>query len=348
MPSIERKLTTILAADVVSFSKLMGDDEVSTLEALKSCRAIIESSVASHHGRIFGGAGDSVIAEFASPLEAMMCALEFQKLIGERNAHFSDRPMMEFRVGINIGEVVIDDDNLYGEGVNVAARVESLANSGSICISRKVYDEVKRKLDVLFVDGGMQQLKNIEDPVSIYHIEPVESSDTGISQTLTQMNGGAGSGRKPSAANGFKKPSIAVLPFDNMSADPEQGFFADGITEDIITGLSRFPNLIVIARNSTFTYKDKAVNVTRPRARRRIRRRGERAKGWKSRARNGAAGRRVERRAYLGGALRPGTQRYLRSAGRALPIDRRDDARPARGGGDGATEPQAARTHGCL
>jgi class 3 adenylate cyclase len=139
MPSIERKLTTILAADVVSFSKLMGDDEVSTLEALKSCRAIIDSSVASHHGRIFGGAGDSVIAEFASPLEAMMCALEFQKLIGERNAHFSDRPTMEFRVGINIGEVVIDGDNLYGEGVNVAARVESLANPGSICISRKVY-----------------------------------------------------------------------------------------------------------------------------------------------------------------------------------------------------------------
>jgi adenylate cyclase len=262
MPSIERKLTTILAADVVSFSKLMGDDEVSTLEALKSCRAIIDSSVASHHGRIFGGAGDSVIAEFASPLEAMMCALEFQKLVGERNAHFSDRPTMEFRVGINIGEVVIDDDNLYGEGVNVAARVESLANPGSICISRKVYDEVKRKLDVLFVDGGMQQLKNIEDPVSIYHIEPVESSDTGRSRILAQTNGGAGSGRKPSAPEGFNKPSIAVLPFANMSADPEQGFFADGITEDIITGLSRFPNLIVIARNSTFTYKDKAVNVT--------------------------------------------------------------------------------------
>jgi adenylate cyclase len=262
MSTIERKLTTILAADVVSFSKLMGDDEVSTLEALKSCRAIIESSVASHHGRIFGGAGDSVIAEFAGPLEAMMCALEFQKLVGERNAHFSDRPAMEFRVGINIGEVVIDDDNLYGEGVNVAARVESLANPGGICISRKVYDEVKRKLHVLFVDGGMQQLKNIEDPVSIYHIETVEPSDTERSRILAQTNEGAASGRKPSTAEGFKKPSIAVLPFANMSADPEQGYFADGITEDIITGLSRFPNLIVIARNSTFTYKDKAVNVT--------------------------------------------------------------------------------------
>jgi len=260
MPSIERKLTTILAADVVSFSKLMGDDEVSTLEALKSCRAIIDGSVASHHGRIFGGAGDSVIAEFASPLEAMMCALEFQKLVGERNEHFSDRPPMEFRVGINIGEVVIDGDNLYGEGVNVAARVESLANPGSICISRKVYEEVKRKLNVLFVDGGTQQLKNIEDPVSIFHIEPIDS-DEEESGVLTQTKGDSGSRGKPSAAEGFDKPSIAVLPFDNMSADPEQGFFADGITEDIITGLSRFPNLIVIARNSTFTYKDKAVNV---------------------------------------------------------------------------------------
>jgi len=261
MGSVERKLTTILAADVVSFSKLMGDDEVSTLEALKSCRAIIDGSVASHHGRIFGGAGDSVIAEFVSPLEAMMCALEFQKLIGERNAHFSDRPAMEFRVGINIGEVVIDGDNLYGDGVNIAARVESLAKAGSICISRKVYEEVKRKLNVLFVDGGTQQLKNIEDPVSIFHIEPIDSPDTEGSRMLGQTSDRTGADRKTSATEGFRKPSIAVLPFANMSADPEQGFFADGITEDIITGLSRFPNLIVIARNSTFTYKDKAVNV---------------------------------------------------------------------------------------
>jgi adenylate cyclase len=262
MASIERKLTTILAADVVSFSKLMGDDEVSTLESLKSCRAIIDNSVATHHGRVFGGAGDSVIAEFVSPLEAMMCALEFQKLIGERNAHFADRPEMEFRVGINIGEVIIDGENLYGEGVNVAARVEALANPGSICVSRKVYEEVKRKLHVLFVDGGMQQLKNIEDPVSIYHIESIDASDTEESQSLARTKERLGATRKRSATEGFEKPSIAVLPFANMSADPEQGFFADGITEDIITGLSRFPNLIVIARNSTFTYKDKAVNVT--------------------------------------------------------------------------------------
>lgn len=261
MPAIERKLTTILAADVVSFSKLLGADEVSTLDALKSCREIIDSSIASHHGRIFGGAGDSVIAEFVSPLEAMICALEFQKLIGERNEHFSDRPAMEFRVGINIGEVVIDGDNLYGEGVNVAARVEALANPGRICISRKVYEEVKRKLDVMFVDGGMQQLKNIEDPVSIYHIEPAEASDAEGGRIWVQAGDPAAPTEKPATPEGFRKPSIAVLPFANMSADPEQGFFADGITEDIITGLSRFPGLAVIARNSSFAYKDKAVNV---------------------------------------------------------------------------------------
>jgi adenylate cyclase len=258
LTSVERKLTTILAADVVSFSKLMGEDEVWTLEALKSCRAIVDASVATHHGRIFGGAGDSIIAEFASPLEALMCALEFQKLIGERNAHFADRPDMEFRVGINIGDVIIDGDNLYGEGVNVAARVEALANPGGICVSRKVYDEVKRKLDVLFVDGGSQQLKNIEEPVPIYHIEIPELLGADENRSVAQPV----AARKPSASQGFEKPSIAVLPFANMSADPEQGFFADGITEDIITGLSRFPNLIVIARNSTFTYKGKAVNVT--------------------------------------------------------------------------------------
>ena len=256
MSSIERKLTTILAADVVSFSKMMGDDEVGTLEALKSCRDLIDTSIATHHGRIFGGAGDSVIAEFASPVEAMMCALEFQKLVGERNSHFADRSPMEFRVGINIGDVIIDGDNLYGDGVNVAARVEALANPGGICVSRKVYDEVKRKLDVLFVDGGAQQLKNIEEPVSIFHIEAQgpegQSRDSGTKKTGNERS---------SAAPTFDKPSIAVLPFANMSADPEQGFFADGITEDIITALSRFPNLIVIARNSTFAYKDKAVNV---------------------------------------------------------------------------------------
>ena len=263
MPSIERKLTTILAADAVSFSKMMGEDEVATLNDLKSCREIIDNCIREHHGRIFGGAGDSVIAEFASPVQAVFCALEFLKLIGERNAHFAERPAMRFRVGINIGDVIIDNENLYGEGVNIAARLESIANPGSICVSSKVYDEVKRKLDVTFIDGGAQHLKNIAEPVSVYHIDAVLRGD-GSKKTRAAGAGEAegSTGSAQSGSQGFDRPSIAVLPFTNMSADPEQGFFADGITEDIITALSRFPTLVVIARNSTFVYKNKSVNVS--------------------------------------------------------------------------------------
>jgi adenylate cyclase len=263
MPSIERKLTTILAADVVSFSKMMGEDEVSTLNDLKSCREIIDASIHEHHGRIFGSAGDSVIAEFGSPVQAVFCALEFLKLIGERNAHLADHPAMQFRVGINIGDVIIDNENLYGDGVNVAARLESIANPGNICISRKVFDEVKRKIDVIFVEGGQQHLKNIDEPVSVYHIEAAVPSIGGKERATPGSTQASGTKSKTGATTGgFDKPSIAVLPFTNLSTDPEQGFFADGITEDIITALSRFPTLVVIARNSSFMYKDKSVNVT--------------------------------------------------------------------------------------
>jgi len=263
MPSTERKLTTILAADVVSFSKMMGEDEVSTLDDLKSCREIIDAGIREHHGRIFGSAGDSVIAEFGSPVQAVFCALEFLKLIGERNAHFADRAPMQFRVGINIGDVIIDNENLYGEGVNVAARLESIANPGSICVSRKVFDEVKRKLDVLFVEGGQQQLKNIDEPVLVYHIDAAVPSIGGKERAARGSTEANGTKSKAGGAIvGFDKPSIAVMPFTNLSTDSEQGFFADGITEDIITALARFPTLVVIARNSSFIYKDKSVNVS--------------------------------------------------------------------------------------
>jgi adenylate cyclase len=262
MAPIERKLTTILAADVVSFSKMMGEDEVGTLEALKSCRAIIENCVESNRGRVFGGAGDSIIAEFASPLSATMCALEFQKSIGERNTHFADKPAMQFRVGINIGDVIIDQSNLYGDGVNIAARLEALAAPGGICLSRKVHEEIKRKVQVFIIDGGMQQLKNIDEPVSVYHIDAAVAQGWGERPAAAPGAGPAAPRRASPAPTGAERPSIAVLPFSNMSSDTEQGFFADGITEDIITALSRFPGLMVIARNSTFTYKGKAVNVT--------------------------------------------------------------------------------------
>jgi len=166
MTGIERKLTTILAADVVGFSTMMSDDESGTLESLKLCRAIIDSGIAEHHGRIFGSAGDSVIAEFSSPVQAVLCADDFQKLLAERNEHFATEKKMQFRVGVNIGDVIVDGDNLFGEGVNVAARLEAIGDPGGICLSGKVYQEVKRKLDLSFVDGGAQQLKGIIDPVA--------------------------------------------------------------------------------------------------------------------------------------------------------------------------------------
>src|SRR6266446_3771786 len=169
MAPIQRKLAAILAADVHQFSKLMGDDEAGTLADLRACRAII----AEHHGRIFGSAGDSVVAEFASAVSAVLCAVECQRAIAARNAQADTRPL-RFRIGINIGDVIVEGDNLYGDGVNVAARLESVARPGAVCVSAKVFDEVRRKLsDIRFVNGGTQKLKNIEDPVAIYHVGPV-------------------------------------------------------------------------------------------------------------------------------------------------------------------------------
>ncbi|MBT7760453.1 MAG: adenylate/guanylate cyclase domain-containing protein [Rhodospirillaceae bacterium] len=170
MSKVQRKLTTILAADVVGFSKMMGNDEGATLESLKSCRAIIDGSIEEHNGRVFGSAGDSVIADFSSPVQAVLCANEFQNFLADRDAQVDENHRMSFRVGINIGDVIIDGDNLFGDGVNIAARLEAMAKGGGICVSSKVYDEVRRKLDLLFLDGGSQRLKNIDDPVNVYHL----------------------------------------------------------------------------------------------------------------------------------------------------------------------------------
>jgi adenylate cyclase len=172
MAPIQRKLAAILAADVYQFSKLMGEDEAGTLADLRACRQIIDAIIADHHGRIFGSAGDSVIAEFASAVSAILCAVECQRAAAARNAQPVTRPL-QFRIGVNISDVIVEGDNLYGDGVNVAARLESIARPGSICVSAKVYDEVRRKLsNINFVDGGAQKLKNIEDPVAIYHVGP--------------------------------------------------------------------------------------------------------------------------------------------------------------------------------
>ena len=250
-----RKLAAILAADVVGFSRMMGENEDRTLRNLKACRSLTDESIATYHGRIFGSAGDSVIAEFASPVDAIVAAVEFQRNLRDRNASAAPEDRMQFRVGLNLGDVIVEGDNLYGDGVNVAARLEAAAKPGSICVSGKFYEEVRRKLDLSFVSLGDKEMKNIEEPVPTYEVSLDENkthhASTGISKT---------------SANEVSKeetrpPAIAVLPFDNMSGDPEQEYFVDGITEDIISVISRYRWLSVIARNSTFVYKGKAVDV---------------------------------------------------------------------------------------
>ena len=237
-----RKLAAILAADVVGFSRMMGENEDRTLRNLKACRSLTDESIATYHGRIFGSAGDSVIAEFASPVDAIVAAVEFQRNLRDRNASAAPEDRMQFRVGLNLGDVIVEGDNLYGDGVNVAARLEAAAKPGSICVSGKFYEEVRRKLDLSFVSLGDKEMKNIEEPVPTYEVSLDENkthhASTGISKT---------------SANEVSKeetrpPAIAVLPFDNMSGDPEQEYFVDGITEDIISVISRYRWLSVIAR----------------------------------------------------------------------------------------------------
>jgi len=216
MAPIQRKLAAILAADVHQFSKLMGADEAGTLADLQACRQIVDAIIAEHHGRIFGSAGDSVVAEFASAVSATLCAVECQRAIAARNAQPDTRPL-RFRIGINIGDVIVEGDNLYGDGVNVAARLESIARPGAICVSAKVYDEVRRKLsDISFVNGGAQKLKNIEDPVAIYHVGPA----------------GAAPPPPPIAAIP-QKPVVAVQAIRLISGDDEVKALTEGLTDAI-------------------------------------------------------------------------------------------------------------------
>jgi adenylate cyclase len=247
LSQIERKLAAIFAADVDGYSRLMGIDEVGTLRALTTYREIIDALIAQDRGRIFNTAGDSVVAEFPSVVDAVHCAVEVQRVLGAENAKRSSDKQMRFRIGVHVGDVLVQGDNLFGDGVNVAARLETLAEPGGICVSGSVRDYVGKKLPVVFTDCGEQAVKNIAEPVRAYRI--------GASATLA-----TGAHERPSLPLP-DKPSIAVLPFQNMSADPEQEYFADGIVEEIITALSRFRSLFVIARNSTFTYKARAVDV---------------------------------------------------------------------------------------
>jgi adenylate cyclase len=242
---MERRLAAILAGDVAGYSRLMGADEEGTLLRLNTHRReFLEPKIADHRGRIVKRTGDGVLIEFASAVDATRCAIEIQRGMVERNAPVPQDKRIELRIGIHVGDVIIEDGDIFGDGVNIAARLEGIAQPGGICISDDAYRQVRGKLDASFEDGGEQELKNIVRPVRVYWLRSDEKS--AIPATTLAL---------PS------KPSIAVLAFQNMSGDPEQEYFADGIAEEVITALSRLRWLFVVARNSSFTYKGKSVDV---------------------------------------------------------------------------------------
>jgi adenylate cyclase len=249
---VTRKLAVILAADVAGYSRLMAADEEGTLATLNARRQVIDEMIARHHGRIFTTAGDSVMAEFASAVEAVRCAAAIQQEIERRNADLPEPRRMHFRVGVNLGDVMVGGNNLFGDGVNVAARLESVAEPGGICVSGAVYDQIRNKVDLSFDDLGERSLKNIGYPVRVFGLRPDGSAEPGPRSERPALT-------SPPRTSAF--PSIAVLPFANFGGDPEQEYFADGITEDLITELSRFQEIRVIARNSVMVYKNRPVRV---------------------------------------------------------------------------------------
>jgi len=250
----KRKLTAILSADVKGYSRLMGADEEATVRTLQAYKEVMASSIQHHRGRVVGTAGDSVLAEFASVVDTVQCAVEIQQVLRAKNAMLSETRRMEFRIGINLGDVIEEGDTIYGDGVNIAARLEGLAEPGGICISESAYQQIEDKLPLRYDYLGEHEVKNIAKPVRVYkaQIEPEAAPSRPHFEVAS---------KEKMAFPLPDRPSIAVLPFVNMSRDPEQEFFSDGMTEEIITALSKVPNLFVIARNSTFTYKGKPVKV---------------------------------------------------------------------------------------
>src|SRR5438552_4211429 len=245
---MERRLTAILAADVVGYSRLMGANETGTLAALKELRTdFIDGKIAEHQGRIVKLTGDGMLVEFPSVVNAVACATDVQRGMRDRNAGMSQERRIEFRMGVNLGDVIVEGEDIFGDGVNVAGRLESIAPVGGITVSQSVRDHVGNRLGLTFEDMGERRLKNIERPIRVYSISldaPPSGETSAIASTHRE-----------------EKPSIAVLPFINMSGDPEQEYFSDGITEDIITDLSKVSGLFVVARNTAFTYKGKTVEV---------------------------------------------------------------------------------------
>jgi adenylate cyclase len=251
---VDRRLAAILAADVAGYSRLMGADEEGTLHQLKSHRKeLVDPKIAEHRGRIVKTTGDGTLVEFVSVVDAVRCAVDIQRGMIERNTEIPPERRIEFRIGINVGDIISDGDDIYGDGVNVAARLEALAEPGGIYVSRVVHDQVRDKLAFDFEDMGEQTVKNIVRPVGVHRIHLVDPA-------TSQKVAGSSSGRGQAISD---RPALAVLPFVNMSGDAEQEYFADGISEDIITGLSKLRWFFVIARNSSFSYKGKAVDVRR-------------------------------------------------------------------------------------
>ena len=247
---MERRLTAILAADVVGYSRLMGANESGTLAALKAIQTdFIDGKIAQHQGRIVKLTGDGMLVEFSSVVNAVSCAAEVQRGMRDRNAGVPQERRIEFRIGVNLGDVIVEGEDIFGDGVNVAARLESIAKPGGITISGSVRDHVGNRLDLAFEDMGEQALKNIERPIHVYSV------------SLSKPAGRDTKDAMPAREEQPERPSIAVLPFNNMSGDPEQEYFSDGITEDIITDLSKVSGLFVVARNTAFTYKGKPVKV---------------------------------------------------------------------------------------
>jgi adenylate cyclase len=285
----KRKLTAILSADVAGYSRLMGEDEMATVSTMKSHRNLIAEKIRAFKGRVVDSPGDNILAEFGSIVDAVTCAVEIQNGITEKNQELPENRKMLFRIGVNLGDVVQDEDRIYGDGVNIAARIESMADLGGVSISGTAFDSVRNKLKFGFEFQGEHQVKNIAHAVRVYRVltDPADSGKLigeakahrsimpktmlAVSMVifllgatyfyLAHMPSNESATTKQTTPEQISKPSIAVLPFANMSDDPQQEYFSDGLTDDLITDLSKVSGLMVISRNSTFTYKGKPVQI---------------------------------------------------------------------------------------
>jgi len=280
----KRKLAAILSADVEGYSRLMDDDEEATVRTITSYRTAISDLVQQFRGRVVDSPGDNILAEFSSVVDAVNCAVEIQRELAELNAELSDERKMQFRIGINLGDVIDEEERIYGDGVNIAARIESLSDSGGICISHSAYDQIKNKVKLGYEYLGEHEVKNIREPVKVYRVlmaPEFEGKLIGAEKKTSKsrwfgmvaaavviilgivlwqfyQNKPIPSDKETSA----EKPSIAILPFTNMSNDPEQEYFSDGLTDELIGDLAKISGILVISRNSAFTYKGKQVKIS--------------------------------------------------------------------------------------